>query len=153
MLKKTPVTHPDYKDLQEAWDAMNNLAASVNEKKRREEEATGLFDAFEQTKYCPPTLISHKRRLILSTDAFEHKTGKAVRLILCSDLLMIAIPVKGGVLPFKLGAQEYIYRFVRWLDLLEIDVIELTDQGDCNFQNNTIINKSSSTQRCYTNHC
>lgn len=110
---------------------MADLATIVNDKKRKEEEATGLFEAFEQTKHCPPTLISHRRRLILTADATCPKSSRAIRLVLCSDLLMISLIVNKSMLS-SLGtrsngpaANEYNYRFLRWLDLLEIETVDM----------------------------
>ncbi|KAJ3370545.1 Protein T2 [Kappamyces sp. JEL0680] len=127
LLKSTPPEHPDYQDLESAWQTMADLATTVNDKKRQEEEATGLFDAFEQTKHCPPTLISHRRRMILAVDALCPKTNRSIRLVLCSDLLMLSLTTNKTVLSqFSLGGQqEYNYRFLRWLDLLEIDVVDM----------------------------
>lgn len=109
---------------------MNELAAQVNEKKRKEEEATGLFEAFEQTKNCPPTLIKHTRKLILNVDVADHRTGKAMHLFLCSDLLMVTNPIGRGVLPFGRDKAEFLFKFVRWLDLLEIDVEDMSSMGE-----------------------
>lgn len=103
---------------------MSDLATSVNDKKREEEQATGLFDAFEQTKHCPPILISHRRRLILSYDALCVKSNRPIRLVLCSDLLMITLSINKTVLNFGKSEQEFSHRFIRWLDLLDIDVAD-----------------------------
>ncbi|KAI9099887.1 Dbl homology domain-containing protein [Phlyctochytrium arcticum] len=128
--KRTDEDHPDQKDLQSAWEAMSALAASVNEKKRKEEEATGLFEAFEQTKNCPPTLIKHTRKLVLNVDVVDQRTSKNMHLFLCSDLLMVTHPHQKGVLPFGREKAEHLYKFVRWLDLLEIDAEYLGPQGE-----------------------
>ncbi|KNC99953.1 uncharacterized protein SPPG_05326 [Spizellomyces punctatus DAOM BR117] len=128
--KRTDESHPDYQDLQTAWEAMNELAASVNEKKRKEEEATGLFEAFEQTKNCPPTLIKHTRKLVLNADVVDHRTAKVMHLFLCSDLLMVTHPIGKGVLPFGRDKAEHLYKFVRWLDLLEIEAEYMGGQGE-----------------------
>jgi hypothetical protein len=110
---------------------MADLATVVNDKKRKEEEATGLFDAFEQTKHCPPTLISHRRRLILSADCICPKSNRAIRLILCSDLLMISLmnsrSMLSGLTRTAPGASgtEYNFRFLRWLDLLETETLDM----------------------------
>lgn len=129
-MKLTEESHPDFKDLKEAWNAMADLATSVNDKKRQEEEATGLFDTFEQTKHCPPTLISHRRRLILSSDAICPKSNRPIKLVICSDLLMISLSVSKTVLQFPHFAQnsapEFTHRFIRWLDLLDIKVEDIT---------------------------
>ena len=136
LLKNTPEHHPDWSDLEHAWNAMNELAAIVNEKKRKEEEATGLFDAFEATKNCPPTLISHKRRLIMRVDAVEKPSRREIHLVLCSDLLMVAVPSKVGVLSFHLhrSAVEHPYRFVRWIDLQDMEIHDVSleeETKDC----------------------
>ncbi|KAI8823069.1 rho guanine nucleotide exchange factor [Fimicolochytrium jonesii] len=129
--KRTDEDHPDYQDLQTAWEAMNELASSVNEKKRKEEEATGLFEAFEQTKNCPPTLIRHTRKLVHNVDVvYQHRTSKVIHLFLCSDLLMVTHPIAKTVLGFSRDKAEYSYKFIRWLDLLEIDAEYLGSQGE-----------------------
>ncbi|KAJ3004923.1 serine/threonine-protein kinase HAL4/sat4 [Thoreauomyces humboldtii] len=130
--KRTADTHPDSTDLQSAWEAMSSLASSVNEKKRKEEEATGLFEAFEQTKNCPPTLIRHTRKLIHNVDVVDHhRLSKTLHLFLCSDLLMVTQPIAKGVLAFgRDKGQEHLYKFVRWLDLVEIEVESLGKQGE-----------------------
>lgn len=127
LIKRTQETHPDYSNLNAAWEAMNILAASVNEKKRQEEQQSGLFDAYELTRNCPPTLIKHSRKLIFTVDVVDQKTSKPFRLFLCSDLLMIASIHGRGVLQFGRNAGEPGYRFVRWLDLLEIRIDESED--------------------------
>ncbi|RKO99080.1 hypothetical protein CXG81DRAFT_20789 [Caulochytrium protostelioides] len=117
LLKHTPPSHRDFAALTGAWEAMTRLASEVNAMKRKEEEATGLFEAYEATKNCPPVLITHKRRLIMGLDCvvLEDKdppggTGTLIKpakiskkdthhhVFLCSDLLMLTtlIPSGGG---------------------------------------------------------
>jgi hypothetical protein len=122
LIKLTDESHPDLEDIKDAWGAMNDLAMAVNDKKRQEEQATGLFDAFEQTKHCPPILISHRRRLIATYDAQCPKSNRPLRLVLCSDLLMITLSINKTVLPFSKAETVFTHRFIRWLDLLDIDV-------------------------------
>ncbi|KAJ3042736.1 Protein T2 [Rhizophlyctis rosea] len=124
LLKQTSAEHPDREDLNTAFEAMKELAAQVNEKKRKEEETRGLFEAFESTKNCPATLISSKRKLVMNVDVVEYRTNKPWHLFLSSDLLMITQPIsKGGI--FKEKVSEHAYKFVRWLDLFEMDVEHL----------------------------
>ncbi|KAJ3079301.1 Protein T2 [Quaeritorhiza haematococci] len=124
LLKYTSEDHPDYEDLKKAWEAMNELADEVNEKKRREEESTGLFEAFEKTKDCPATLINAKRRMILSSDAIDVRAGKPCHLFLCSDLLMVCGIVTRGL--FNTKKEDRPFKFVKWLDLLDITVEDLS---------------------------
>ena len=127
--KMTDDDHPDKQDLKIAWTAMTNLAKIVNDKKRSEEERTGLFDAFESTRNCPATLINSRRRMIISVDAIESKSGKSFRLFLCSDLLMIATNIKqSGVLSGIIGkADSHLHKFVKNVDLLDAVVEELAE--------------------------
>ncbi|KAI8900518.1 Dbl homology domain-containing protein [Globomyces pollinis-pini] len=125
LLKSTKDDHPDHRDLSNAWDAMASLATSVNDKKREEEEATGLFDAFQQTKHCPPVLISHRRRLILSSEVMCFKSNRPFKLFICSDLLMVALTVNKTVMPFSKTGPEFTHRFIRWIDLIETDILDL----------------------------
>ncbi|KAJ3255859.1 Protein T2 [Boothiomyces macroporosus] len=129
LVAKTPKDHPDMSNLETAFESVLGLANSVNDKKRKEEEATGLFEAFEQTKNCPPPLISHKRRLILNSDAVCAVSKRNIRLTLCSDLLMIALAEKKTVLNAfaRSSGADYTFKFIRWLDVLETDITDLHD--------------------------
>ncbi|KAJ3309704.1 Protein T2 [Boothiomyces sp. JEL0838] len=129
LVAKTPKDHPDLANLEIAFESVLGLANSVNDKKRKEEEATGLFEAFEQTKNCPPPLISHKRRLILNSDAVCAVSKRNIRLTLCSDLLMIALAEKKTVLNAfaRSSGADYTFKFIRWLDVLETDITDLHD--------------------------
>lgn len=52
---------------------MTALAKDVNDKKRQEEQQTGMFEAFESTKNCPPTFIKHSRKMVFKIDVYELK--------------------------------------------------------------------------------
>jgi len=131
LLKHTKPEHKDHAALSTALLEMNSLAAEVNDKKRKEEESTGLFEAYEQTKNCPPTLINAKRRLVMQVDVICMKTGKSLHLFICSDLLMITQNTRGG---WKFGAfgvgvegattKTHAFKYIRWLDLRELKVEE-----------------------------
>ncbi|KAJ3272938.1 Protein T2 [Terramyces sp. JEL0728] len=127
LVAKTLNDHPDFQNLETAFESVLGLANSVNDKKRKEEEATGLFEAFEQTKNCPPTLISHKRRLILNSDAVCAISKRNIRLTLCSDLLMIVLAEKKTVLNAfaRSSGADYTFKFIRWLDVLETDIVDM----------------------------
>jgi hypothetical protein len=118
-LKKTPLSHPDYQSLNQAHEAFKTLADLVNEKKRQEEERTGLFQAFSSTKNCPANLVSAKRRWVVTIKAIEMKTKKEISLMIFSDLLMVTVPNPKSL--FGSTGDHYTHRFVRWMDLLEID--------------------------------
>lgn len=141
--KYTPETHPDYPLLTQALAEMHNMASMVNDSKREEEETTAMFTAFEQTKYCPPILISAKRRLVYQVDVQETKSiQRGCHLFLFSDLLMITLLPKasktkllmdfntdygsgGSSLVGGLGLGEAaVYKFFRWLDLWDIEILE-----------------------------
>lgn len=128
--EKTEESHPDKEHLKVAWTAMTNLAKVVNDKKRNEEERTGLFDAFEQTKNCPATLINSKRRMILSSDVIETKSSKSFHLFLCSDLLMITSNIKSsGMFGIISGGRsdDKLFKFVKNLELRGLHIEEQQD--------------------------
>ncbi|KAJ3013082.1 hypothetical protein HKX48_005927 [Thoreauomyces humboldtii] len=102
-----------------AIKSTEGLASSVNETKRKEEEATGLFEAFARTAKCPPSFITSARRLIRTLEVSEllevskpkdparTHTTTTLRLHLCSDILMISKRVsKLATAPFAFSAAE-----------------------------------------------
>ncbi|KAJ3106639.1 Protein T2 [Phlyctochytrium bullatum] len=114
--KRTPPEHPDAANLKSALEAMSDLASTVNNKMAEMVKVMALFEAFDATLNCPPTLLTSMRRCLISIDA-QDRAGKQVHLFLCSDLLMV-VSLQQKV--FRRGDQKY--RFVRWLDLLEMTV-------------------------------
>ncbi|KAJ3100983.1 Protein T2 [Phlyctochytrium planicorne] len=117
--KKTPPEHPDSKILKNAQIAMNSLATTVNDKMAEMVMMLSLFQAFDDTQNCPPTLLTSKRRCIMNVDAVD-RSNKNIHLFLCSDLLMV-VTVQKQVF----GKSKQLYSFLRWLDLLEITLEEL----------------------------
>ncbi|KAI8849910.1 Dbl homology domain-containing protein [Chytridium lagenaria] len=119
--KRTSTDHPDSANLKSALDSMNQLATTVNEKMSEMVKLISLFQAFDATLNCPPTLLNSNRRCIVNIDAFD-RANKPIRLYLCSDLLMV---VTHQTKVFAKAQQKY--KFLRWLDLLEMKVEELTN--------------------------
>ncbi|KAJ3222669.1 Protein T2 [Clydaea vesicula] len=129
--KHTPDDHPDKRDLSEAWASMTSLAKLVNDKKRSEEERTGLFEAFEQTKNCPATLISAKRRMIFSVDVLDIKSSKSFHLFLCSDLLLITSNINVSRITGLIGKgnEDKLYKYVSQPSLLNIHIEDAPDNA------------------------
>jgi hypothetical protein len=127
LAKRTPEHHPDYSNILSACEAMSDLAATVNDKFATLQMQTKLFEAFEATLNCPPTLVTAKRRCIMDMDAID-RSGKHLHLYLCSDLIMVTshIREKTGLLAFgaKEKDQPQQYKFLRWIDLLDVNVEE-----------------------------
>lgn len=69
MKKHTPNDHPDYANIVAALDEMRQLANTVNEVKRREEEMTRMFHVVRSVEDCPPTIISAQRRILFEVDS------------------------------------------------------------------------------------
>ncbi|KAI8908918.1 Dbl homology domain-containing protein [Gorgonomyces haynaldii] len=112
-------THPDHQDLKLAFETVKTLAEHVNDKKRQEEERTGLFQAYSQTKNCPARLVSAKRRWIVNVPCTESR-GKSLLVMVFSDLIMLAVPITKSIL-FGRGDDQYQYKFVH-LYKLEIKI-------------------------------
>lgn len=100
---------------------MERMAAMVDDKKREQEEMTGLFEASYEIKNCPPILVSNKRRVIQTVTAACAKSNRLVKLYLCTDLLMIATQ-NGKTFDIISSKADKPYKFVRWLDLLDITI-------------------------------
>lgn len=121
LLKKTPETHPDYRNLTAAFDKVKELADRVNEKKKEEEEKTGLFEVYRETKDCPARLVSAKRRWINSYAAVDVKNKNKLQVSVFSDLIMISIVNKTV---FK---SDFKFKFSRWIDILELQITLAND--------------------------
>lgn len=118
LLKNTDFTHVDYANLNLACDSVKELADIVNQKKRDQEERSSLFDAYTETKNCPPNLVSSRRRYLMDVSCVQvdiKKQKRDVHLTLFSDLLMVSAPVKTM---FKHSG----FKFLAWIDLLEIRI-------------------------------
>ncbi|KAI8616642.1 Dbl homology domain-containing protein [Chytriomyces sp. MP71] len=135
--KRTQDDHPDKPLIKQAIETVSSIALAVNQKMEGIQHAHQLFQAFQQTLNCPPTLINEKRRCLLNIDALDARNVR-YRLFLCSDLIMVVVyEGKKTILPFptrsaaadvvvKPGAKQF--RFLRWIDLL--DIVETEDLKD-----------------------
>ncbi|ORX76088.1 hypothetical protein BCR32DRAFT_296476 [Anaeromyces robustus] len=138
LIKYIDKDHPDYNDLNLALKEMTLLATKVNDVKRREEETTSMFTAFEQTENCPPTIITHKRRLIYQIDVLDIlKNRRPMHIFLFSDLFMLTKTNKNATTATALishplarvlrSHSKQIYRYVRCIDYRDI-IIEEDEQ-------------------------
>ena len=132
LIKYTPETHVDYDNLNKAWEAMKTLANKVNTKKQEEEERTGLFEAYETTKNCPPNLVSSRRRMIQDIDVLDLKSNKKVHLFLCSDLLMVTSNIVASKRFIKSDNEKFLHKYIRTLELVDM-IVE--DGPDSNIYN------------------
>ncbi|KAJ3165820.1 Protein T2 [Irineochytrium annulatum] len=117
--KKTADNHPDSANIKNALEAMSSLATTVNDKMAEMVMLISLFKAHDVTLNCPPTLLTSRRRCIISIDAMD-RSNRHLHLFLCSDLIMV-VTVQRKVF----GAQQHQYKFLRWLDLLEVTLEDL----------------------------
>ncbi|ORX54191.1 hypothetical protein BCR36DRAFT_322483 [Piromyces finnis] len=138
LIKFIDQTHPDYEDLSLALKEMTLLATKVNEVKRREEETTSMFTAFEQTENCPPTIITHKRRLIYQIDVLDvlNKNHRPMHIFLFSDLFMLTKNTRNvnntttnNIISHPLiralrSHSKQIYRYIRCIDYRDISIEE-----------------------------
>ncbi|KAJ3199610.1 hypothetical protein HDU67_002675 [Dinochytrium kinnereticum] len=98
---------------------MSNLATTVNNKMAEMVKLISMFQAFDVTLNCPPTLLNSNRRCLISIDAFD-RSNKPIHVFLCTDLVMV-VTLQTKVF----GKSQHKYKFLRWLDLLEMSVEEL----------------------------
>lgn len=69
--KHTPTDHADYPKIVEALVIMKQLANTVNEVKRNEEEMTRMFHIVRTVQDIPPTIISAQRRLVMECEGMD----------------------------------------------------------------------------------
>lgn len=71
ILKHTPPTNPDHKELEQALKAIKEVMTYINEDKRKTEGRLALFDIFNDIDNCPPDLVSSHRSLISKCEVTE----------------------------------------------------------------------------------
>ncbi|KAI3650465.1 hypothetical protein MP228_003946 [Amoeboaphelidium protococcarum] len=69
--KHMPADHPDFENVASALNLLRQLANTVNEVKRNEEEMTRMFLIVRLVENIPPTIISAQRRLTFECDCFD----------------------------------------------------------------------------------
>lgn len=71
ILKHTPKTNPDFKDLEQALKAIKEVMTHINEDKRKTEGRLALFDIFNDIDSCPPALVASHRSYISKCEVSE----------------------------------------------------------------------------------
>lgn len=71
ILKHTPKSNPDYKELEHALKAIKEVMTHINEDKRKTEGRLALFDIFNDIDHCPPDLVSSHRSFISKCEVTE----------------------------------------------------------------------------------
>lgn len=71
ILKHTPKTNPDYKELDQSLKAIKEVMTYINEDKRKTEGRLLLFDIFNDIEGCPPDLVASHRKLINEIEVTE----------------------------------------------------------------------------------
>ncbi|XP_037043788.1 protein ECT2 isoform X2 [Bradysia coprophila] len=71
ILKHTPKTNPDFKELEQALKAIKEVMTYINEDKRKTEGRLALFDIFNDIDNCPPDLVSSHRRFVSKCEVTE----------------------------------------------------------------------------------
>lgn len=126
----TPNEHPDKCDIERSLESISALVSVINEKKRAEEGATGLFEAYELTRNCPPTFISSSRSLVYSCKVLDVVTNKICKLFLCTDSLVVAQKYNKYIIQLQKDKENYLYKFDKWIDLREILLSEVNRNSD-----------------------
>ncbi|KAJ3064792.1 hypothetical protein HDU98_011831 [Podochytrium sp. JEL0797] len=122
---------------------MSFIAHAVDEKMDSIKSYVLLFQAQRETRDCPPTFITKKRKCLLTIDAMDGR-GARFKLFLCNDLIMVtAIEKKsgstggwamrapttgsyssGGEGGGSAGVKAPTCKFLRWIDLQDINDVE-----------------------------
>ncbi|KAJ6641054.1 Protein ECT2 [Pseudolycoriella hygida] len=71
ILKHTPKSNPDCKELELALKAIKEVMTYINEDKRKTEGRLALFDIFNDIENCPPDLVSSHRRFVSKCEVTE----------------------------------------------------------------------------------
>lgn len=71
ILKHTPKSNPDFKELEHALKAIKEVMTYINEDKRKTEGRLALFDIFNDIDHCPPDLVSSHRSFISKCEVTE----------------------------------------------------------------------------------
>lgn len=71
ILKHTPKSNPDHKELEHALKAIKEVMTYINEDKRKTEGRLALFDIFNDIEQCPADLVSSHRSFISKCEVNE----------------------------------------------------------------------------------
>lgn len=71
ILKHTPKTNPDHKELEKALKAIKEVMTYINEDKRKMEGRLALFDIFNDIEGCPPDLVASHRKFVSKCEVTE----------------------------------------------------------------------------------
>lgn len=85
ILKHTPKSNPDHKELEDALNAIKDVNNHINEDKRKTERYTALLNIINDIDKCPASLLSSNRQYISECEVSELSKCLSVR----DDRLMI----------------------------------------------------------------
>lgn len=71
ILKHTPKSNPDYKELESALKAIKEVMTHINEDKRKTEDRVAMFELFNHIDHCPADLLSSHRSYISKCEVTE----------------------------------------------------------------------------------
>lgn len=71
ILKHTPKSNPDHKELEKALKAIKETMTYINEDKRKMEGRLALFDIFNDIEGCPPDLVASHRKFVSKCEVTE----------------------------------------------------------------------------------
>ncbi|KAJ2077250.1 hypothetical protein H4R24_005242 [Coemansia sp. RSA 988] len=90
ILKHTPAVHSDHIDLCRAVKNVTHFATIVNECRRKQEETYRTADILRSIEHCPPLPYSDSRSFVAEYSVRELISRLPTRLMLFSDLLLVA---------------------------------------------------------------
>ncbi|KAJ2765518.1 hypothetical protein IWQ56_004066, partial [Coemansia nantahalensis] len=121
ILKHTPAEHHDHIDLCRAVKSVTHFAAIVNECRRKQEEIHRVAETLRSVAHCPPFAPSELRVLAAEFFVRELISRQPTRLLLLSDMLVVAQAPAAGQRDAAAGAEaEWSYYGSAALDDVEI---------------------------------
>ena len=139
ILKHTPKSNPDHKELEDALNAIKDVNNYINEDKRKTERYTALLNIINDIDKCPASLLSSNRRYISECEVSELSkclSGRDDRLMifLFTDYIEICKIREARGKPYKhirlipLDAIPYVYDIK---DSERVFAIEVSEELIC----------------------
>lgn len=151
ILKHTPKSNPDHKELENALNAIKDVNNYINEDKRKTEGYTALLNIINDIDNCPADLLSSNRRFVSECEVTELSKCLSVRddrlmLFLFTDYIEICkirdargkqykhirlIPIKSIPRLYDIKDSERVFAIEVNDELLCFKINEKHDKSEC----------------------
>ncbi|KAI0240759.1 Protein ECT2 [Lamellibrachia satsuma] len=164
MLKRTEEKNPDYRQLEKAISALEEVMTHINEDKRKTECHQTMFDIINDIENCPPNLLSSHRTFVTRVDVVEltdelSGRGDPLSLFVFSDSLELCkrrvkvLNSSKTPTPHSAKTPQKAFKHIEVMQLSSIkrvvDIVNTTADADCKNVFALVTKKMNEEERRY----